>query len=35
MGWNLSVLSIPVDVNDNLGDTQDFLSHYREIDLGY
>jgi hypothetical protein len=26
MGWNLSVLSIPVDVNNNLGDTQDFLS---------
>jgi hypothetical protein len=35
MGWNLSVLSIPVDVNDNLGDTQDFLSHYGEIDLGH
>jgi hypothetical protein len=35
MGWSLSVLSIPVDVNDNLGDTQDFLSHYGEIDLGH
>jgi DNA-directed RNA polymerase subunit M/transcription elongation factor TFIIS len=35
MGWNLSVLSIPVDVNDNLGNTQDFLSHYGEIDLGH
>jgi hypothetical protein len=34
MGWNLSVLSLPVDVNDNLGDTQDFLSHYGEINLG-
>jgi hypothetical protein len=35
MGWSLSVLSIPVDVNDNLGDTQDFLSHYGEINLGH
>lgn len=35
MGWNLSVLSIPVDVNDNLGDTQDFLDHYGEIDLDH
>ncbi len=35
MGWSLSVLSIPVEVNDNLGDTQDFLSHYGEINLGH
>jgi hypothetical protein len=35
MGWSLSVLSISVDVNDNLGDTQDFLSHYGEINLGH
>jgi hypothetical protein len=36
MGWSLSVLSIPVDVNDNLRDTQDFLSHYYgEINLGH
>ncbi len=35
MGWNYSVVSIPVDVNDNLGDTQDFLDHYGEIDLGH
>ena len=35
MGWSQSVLSIPVDVNNNLGDTQDFLSHYGEIDLGH
>jgi len=33
MGWSQSALSIPVDVNNNLGDTQDFLSHYGEIDL--
>ena len=35
MGWNLSILSIPVDVNDQLGDAQDFLDHYGEIDLDH
>ena len=35
MGWNLSILSIPVDVNDPLGDAQDFLDHYGEIDLDH
>jgi hypothetical protein len=32
MGWNLSILSIPVDP---LGDAQDFLDHYGEIDLDH
>jgi len=32
-GWNVSVLSIPVDVANPLGATQDFLDHYGEISL--
>jgi hypothetical protein len=35
MGWNLSILSIPVDVNDPLGDAQDFLDHYGEVGLDH
>lgn len=34
-GWNTSILAIPVDLADLLGDAQDFLDHYGEIDLAH
>jgi hypothetical protein len=34
-GWNNSVLAIPVDIANQLGDAQDFLDHYGEIGLDH
>jgi len=34
-GWNLSVLAIPDDIADPLGNTWDFLDHYGEINLAH